>query len=692
MNKRSFIRVLSLTLVLCASQLDAQQQFTEREVFVNRQPLTVFTPSIRVINMIPNAQSNETNQDSEPNVAVDPSNTSRIVASAFTPNPSGTTTAAPIYISTNRGSTWSLNNIVPSGNGMTGDITLKFGDQGGTLYTGILLGGSGLTMNILRSRNPFGATTMTTLVNRAQVDQPYIDAITTPLVLRAEVMFTEFNRTQFNLPPGIFIPPFLLSRDRLFVGNNDLGAGTLTATVDHSASARTAAAPAGITNTVIETRATNGQDRPSVRASAHADGTVYGLFARTTANNGVNRTTDVTVVRDDTFATGTNPFTALTGGDGNSGVLVATGVNMPFINAPALGQNRLGSHMSLVVDPTDSDVVYIAWSDRPGTAGTTLHVRRSGDRGVTWSNDVLGIANAINPALAVNSMGVVGIVFQQLTGPTANQLWETHFQRSADGGQVWNDMVLSSFQDNNPAPAFQPYLGDYTDLMSVGRDFYGVFSASNLPDMDNFPEGVTYQRNADFTNNVLRNTTDTGNVAVSIDPFFFQFRYGLDICSICPACCATVVMDPDQFVLECSRGDFCQIRDPIPKNCLVKFNCPGCSSTGMCPPYYHVYLDDFDPEDWNLDLRTGGDQPVNFELNTTNTGVVVSFRPDPERFEEGSIGDYQFVFDARSSVKPETKYRIGTRLEVSDFRYQQHLRYGLDRHGIEGRDYGNLKD
>jgi hypothetical protein len=304
----------------------------------------------------------------------------------------------------------------------------------------------------------------------------------------------------------------------------------------------------------------------------------------------------------------------------------------------------------------------------------------------------LGIANAINPALAVNSLGVVGIVYQQLTGPAASQLWETHFQRSADGGQAWTDMVLSSFQDNNPAPAFQPYLGDYTDLMSVGRHFYGVFSASNLPDMDNFPQGVTYQRNADFTNNVLRNTTDTGNVAVSIDPFFFQFRYGLDICSICPACCATLVMDPGEFVLECPPGDFCQIRDPIPRNCLVKFNCPGCSSTGLCPPYYHVYLDDFDPEDWNLDVRTGADQPVNFELNTTNTGVVVSFRPDPERFEEGSIGDYQFVFDARSSVKPETKYRIGTRLEVSDFRYQQHLRYGLERHSVEGRDYGKVED
>ena len=90
-----------------------------------------------------------------------------------------------------------------------------------------------------------------------------------------------------------------------------------------------------------------------------------------------------------------------------------------------------------------------------------------------------------------------------------------------------------------------------------------------------------------------------------------------------------------------------------------------------------------------LDLRTGDDQPVNYELNETKDGVVLSFRPDPKRFKEGSIGDYQLVFDASSRVKPDTKYRVGTRLEVSDYRYQQHLRYGQQRKPGEGPDYGD---
>ncbi|MEZ4811124.1 MAG: hypothetical protein R2819_12255 [Allomuricauda sp.] len=678
------ITVLLAVLLFSVSTLKSQHRFILAEEYeISHTLASLWGTKVTVINMIPNLQSNETNQDSEPNIAVNPANTSRIVGSAFTPNPSGSTATAPIYISTDGGNTWALNNIVPSGNGSTNDISLKFGTQGNTLYTGILFGGANpTTMNILRSSNPFGSTNMTVLVSRANVDQPYVNAITSPgLVLRPPLVN---QLIEMKLIPTVsrssLIPLFFLDRDRVFVGNNDFNSSPQTATVDHSASARTAPPPAGFTSTVVESRTTNGQDRPSVRCSANIDGTVYALFARTTASSGTNRTCDVTVVRDDSFATGTAPFTALTGGDGNSGVLVATGVNMPFINAAGgLGQNRLGSHMSISVDPNNSNEVYIAWTDRAGTTGTNLHVRRSGDRGVNWSADLLTVTNGLNPALAVNSLGVVGVVYQQLTGTGSNQKWETHFQRSSNDGGLWTDMTLSQFLDNNPAPTFQPYLGDYCDLMSVGKNFYGVFSASNLPDTNNFPQGVIYQRNANFTTKVLRNTANTGNVNVSIDPFFFKIEFGLrrSICELCPSCCTVATMEPGRVILECASGEFCQIRDPVPKNCLVKFDCPGCDSTQLCPPYYHIYLDDFDPELWRVDLRTNSDQPVNYEVNRTKTGVVISFRPGKEEFVQKSIGEYDLVFNATGNVKAHTRYVVKTRLEVSDYRYQQHLQYGL---------------
>ena len=81
--------------------------------------------------------------------------------------------------------------------------------------------------------------------------------------------------------------------------------------------------------------------------------------------------------------------------------------------------------------------------------------------------------------------------------------------------------MLSSAPANDPPKKFDPYLGDYAHLMAVGRRFYGVFSASNAPDMANFPQGVRYQRLVDFsTHRLLRE--DGGAVRTSIDPFFFR--------------------------------------------------------------------------------------------------------------------------------------------------------------------------
>ena len=93
---------------------------------------------IRVVNMIPRSLSGETNQDSEPNLAVNPAYWLQMAASAFTPNPAGGATA-PIYISTDGGSTWLLNPILPSAV-ETADITLRFGTWSNDLYVGILRG------------------------------------------------------------------------------------------------------------------------------------------------------------------------------------------------------------------------------------------------------------------------------------------------------------------------------------------------------------------------------------------------------------------------------------------------------------------------------------------------------------------------------------------------------------------------
>jgi hypothetical protein len=516
---------------------------------------------ILVVNMIPAALSGETNQDSEPNLAVNPTNPQQIAASAFTPNPAGAG-KAPIFASSDGGLSWNLVNNVPSQNGLaTGDITLRFSDITSNLYTGILRRPGNLRLNILRTANFQAPAAMTVLVDRNSVDQPYVGTRSTPGVGHGQ--------------------------DRVYVGLNDFAApASQTASVDFQLDAAAPPpppAPSGFVPARIERRTTSGQDGPPIRPAVHPDGTVYAAFYRWTSFVGGVATVDVIVVRDDDGAGGPAIFSDLTDpSDGIAGRRVAIGRSLPFINMsqPTFGQERMvGSNISIAVDPRNSSNVYLAWADRLGTADYTLHVRRSRDRGVTWTSaacvgiadeieelqaeirdlqeelqqappgqkaaivaqiralqrrvrslrqrlaacgDIRTIRNATNPALAVNESGVVGFLYQQLSGSGTTQRWVTHLERTVDGYATHDDKVLADVPANAPAPQFIPYLGDYVHLMAIGQDFYGIFSANNTPDTSNFPQGVRYQRNANFTTRTLLNVNGVTPVPVSIDPFFVK--------------------------------------------------------------------------------------------------------------------------------------------------------------------------
>jgi hypothetical protein len=467
-------------------------------------------PGFLLINMIPQSLSGETSQDSEPHLTVNPANPNMIIGTAFSPNPGGGA-FGPVYKSLNGGNTWIVQAIVPSvaGSGIgTGDITTSFNRTGSKLYGGILRAGTG-ALEFLRTNAP-ALPPMTVLKSRPNADQPFTHATTVPS------------------GPGA-------GQDRVYIGDNDFAApGGKTQTVDQSLNAGVGP-PVAFASVRVEKRTTVGQDGPQCRPVVHSDGTAYAAFygwraltGSFPANTLVITNADVVVVRDDRWGAG--GFASLKeppppAGDGLPGKRVIKGVSFPFMRngIAATGQQRIGGTISIAVHPHNSSVVYLAWGDRQPGSFLTVHVRRSTDRGVTWSGpgDLLTISNATNAALAITGTGVIGLLYQQVTGTGAGQRWVTHLQRSPNG-IVWTDLVLATVPATSPVKTFDPYVGDYDHLVAVGPRFFGIFSANNTPNMANFPNGVKYQRNANFTTHTLLNVNNSSPVAASIDPFFFK--------------------------------------------------------------------------------------------------------------------------------------------------------------------------
>jgi hypothetical protein len=465
---------------------------------------------IKLINIVPQSNSYEENQDSEPNLSVNPRNPAQIVASAFTPGPFQTDATfcqqgmSPIYISVNSGQSWALNCILPTFPS-TFDITVRFGPVSGNLYAGILLNGSH-TMQVLRTTKFTNSDLMQKILERKPFDQPYI-----------EVAKVGNNET-------------------VFVGENNccnvpIGALGKSANIDTSFNA-TSVAPA-FNNTVVEKRTTLGWDLASVRIAIHqSDGVAYGVFMGQgkVAKDQKTRLTNVVVVRDDHGGKGSHPYTDLKEpSDGIAGRLVKTDLIMP---AGTLGQQRLdgNSRVSIAVDPRpiQNYSIYVAWVDSDSSSNCLLHVWSSEDAGKTWTERRV-VPGATNPAIAVNSDGVVGLLYQSFT---PDQFWETHLEVTADKFANKEDAILSRTADSAILIQFDPYIGDYIHLLALDRSFYGIFSASNAPDkskfpfLEKYPNALIYQRDADFNTHTLSYKPSPNGPPVSvnpsIDPFFIH--------------------------------------------------------------------------------------------------------------------------------------------------------------------------
>jgi len=312
--------------------------------------------------------------------------------------------------------------------------------------------------------------------------------------------------------------------DRVFVGANDwYGPLERTATVVRSLDATGNSANSQYTRVTIEFASPPAQrGDPEIRPAISADGRrVYGVFNRLISINGNRRVGDVILVRDDNGGTAT--FTALSDQNGVAGRPVIKA--RTFLFDPLLGRDRLGGDLAIAVDPRNADTVYLVWGELLQNQ-PALHVTRSTDGGQQWSSPPLHtVTNAKNPGLAVNSNGMLAFLYQQVvTDPNGEETWCTQVELTKNDFQSVNPpLTLSKFPTAELASiSGQPRLGDYLHLMAVGDVFYGIFSASNVPDLSRFPCGVTFQRHNNSATRKLRDQKDRKDVNPSVDPFFFK--------------------------------------------------------------------------------------------------------------------------------------------------------------------------
>ena len=451
---------------------------------------------IPVIDVIPNAASAETGQNSEPSLAVDPLNPNVMISGTFT---SGTL-SGPFWQSTNGGTTWTSFGSLPSS-----DKTLAWRQDG--------VAALAVTLNV----DSF---------------PPLIDHLTT-----FQSGATNFGAAINTSPLQSVDQPWIRTGagGQTYVTSNNFNAanaGGKTASIEVSSNNGVTYSP----TIVLETASpAGGQDAPSVRTAVNGS-TVYAAFTRW-------GTAVTDPASQNTVFTGSNVVVAKST---NAGASFAAGVtaantNGYFSNTNntplTLGQERTGSDIAIAVDPNNANRVVVAY----GSAGTTptsgtlqLHVVESTDGGTTWTQKFTTSASVRSalPGLTITQNGDVALLYASFD-PVANSLSQ-HLLTTTDDFATTTDSLLGMESNTTPVSDFDPYLGDFYDLTSVGNELFGIFSASNFDNgtLANYPDAVfqrcTLGTEGTATFNLCNNAG--GTVPLSIDPFVFS----LDLSAVTP--------------------------------------------------------------------------------------------------------------------------------------------------------------
>ncbi|MGC3989123.1 MAG: hypothetical protein QM796_05445 [Chthoniobacteraceae bacterium] len=199
---------------------------------------------------------------------------------------------------------------------------------------------------------------------------------------------------------------------------------------------------------VIENKTPKLLQDGSVRAAALGND-VCAVFERFNALAPRNTlTSDIVIVRD--VSAGLGNFTTL------PPVTIAKNQPIPY---GQLGDERMGSDLSLVMDPNNFGHLYVAFAVQPGPA-PYLVVYESTTFGATWTQVWKAPSNTGLPALAMTQNGMLGLLY---TAYTAGNL-ETHLLQTGNDFSTVSDTVLSRFVNGKPAAQVQTPISATTKI------------------------------------------------------------------------------------------------------------------------------------------------------------------------------------------------------------------------------------
>jgi hypothetical protein len=382
--------------------------------------------------------------DTEPSIAVDPSNRLRIAIVSFS-EPWGAGVGAPVWMSTDGGVTWTKITVIPqppTGFAGPGDQKIAFDSTGRVVIAELDFG-----FNDFIYRQTGAPGTALTAGGAYGNDQPHLDVDKTT----ASPCFNRVYSPWLNTAAA--------SARSNVESSPDFGS-TVTAIVAGSGAfpnrtTRVAVAPSGQVYIIYKTR----------------EGPVGSDFENA----------HFRVMRSDNCGT---TWAAL----GATGVPIhgAATVQTWFTNNwgnPAKGKvaRARSSDAWIAVDPGDGDV-YAAYVSRDGSGFGQIYVARSTNQGATWTlNRVTdGTHHSAYPEIAVADNGTVGVLYIDFDDSGPSTIFRHRFSRSFDDGVTWTDKNLQSMDPTPLANASSGFLwGDYEGVTSVGNTFYGVFTGES---------------------------------------------------------------------------------------------------------------------------------------------------------------------------------------------------------------------